>query len=332
MRPTPPLWILALALASACSDPRPDRADPGREPAAGFPLVLAGDDGSECRLEAPAGRVLAGNAGALDLFLEVASPDHVVAINRGTRPYSVALTPSPEDPTPLSEIDEIDRFDLESVATLAPDLVLTHAWQTLDKGPFLERLGVPRLVLSEASGLADLERDLERLAAAVGTPERGARAVEALRMRVARLSERDRSAWSALAYSGAESGGWSSGSGTTAASLIGWAGLRNLAEERGMAGHFQVDHELLLDLDPRVLVVPSDDGTLEGSSTWRALRSDERLAALAVRRDEGLVVPIESRLFGTTSHHLVGAAEALAAALDGWVDAGAGQAGQNARK
>ncbi len=332
MRPTLSPWILALALASSCSDPRSDRADLESRPAPGFPLALVGDDGSECLLTAPARRVLAGNAGALDLFLEVADPERVAAINRGTRPYSVALTPSPEDPAPLSQILEIDRFDLESVATLAPDLVLTHAWQTLDKGPFLERLGVPRLVLSEASGLTDLERDLERLAAAVGTPERGARAVEALRIRVARLSDRDRSAWSALAYSGAESGGWSSGSGTTAASLIGWAGLGNLAEERGMAGHFQVDHELLLDLDPRVLVVPSDDGTLDGSSTWRALRSDERLAALAVRRGEGLVVPIESRLFGTTSHHLVGAAEALAAALDAWTDAPAGQAGQNARK
>jgi ABC-type hemin transport system substrate-binding protein len=139
-----------------------------------------------------------------------------------------------------------------------------------------------------------------------------------LERRLADLAGVERSDLAAMSYSGGDGGGWSAGSGTTAATVVGWAGLRLLTSERGLEGHFQVDHEQLLALDPEVLVVPSDDGTLAGSRTWTALAADERLTGLRVRRGEGLVVPIDSTVLGTTSHHLVEAAEALAAAVDTW--------------
>ncbi|MEO0649345.1 MAG: ABC transporter substrate-binding protein [Planctomycetota bacterium] len=304
---------LLCALLAACGGSPTPAADPSSAPpVAGFPLVLESANGRSARLERPARRVLAGNAGALDLLLAIADEERVGGINAGTRPYSVAM----RDAAVLADAPLLKTFDMESIATLDPDLVLTHGWQTMDKGPFLERMSIPVLELGESDSLDAIALDLERLGRALDVRERAAAVVEDLRARAAVLAEVDRSQLEAMTLSGGDGGSWSAGSGTTAAFVIELAGLTHLTSARGLEGHFQLDHEQLLELDPEVLVVPSDDGTLAGSSTWRAIESDARLAGLRVRSDAGQVVPIDALLLGTTSHHLIDAAEALAAAID----------------
>ena len=278
----------------------------------GFPLELESANGRRSVLTAPARHVLPGNAGALDLLLAVADDDWVAAINVGTRPYSVALA----DPKRLAQAPELKAFDMESIAVLAPDLVITHAWQTLDKGPFLERMSIPVLELGESDGLESIERDLERIGRALDRSERADEVIADLRRRVAALRTVDRSAYEVLTLSGGDTGTWTAGSGTTAATLVDWANATHVPTELGLEGHFQLDHEGLLEIDPQVIVVSSDDGTLEGSSSWRALRSDERLSGLRALGGDGFGIALESRRMGTTSHQLLEAAEALAAALD----------------
>jgi iron complex transport system substrate-binding protein len=309
----PQLLAPVLCLLACAPAPGPQPQPVESAPPPGFPLELEGRSGRRSRLPRPAVRVLPGNAGALDLWLAVAEPTTVAAINRGTRPYSVALGRG----VTLEGLPELPTFDLENVATLGPDLVITHTWQVLDKGPFLERLQVPVLELGEFDGLPGLERDLTSLAAAAGDPARGVAVIEDLRARVAQLARRDRRAFSAMTYSTAGNGGWSAGSGTNAATLCAWAQVTQATAAAGLSGHFELDYERLLHLDPQVLLISSEDGTLESSTTYATLRADGRLAGLRVLSPEGLLVAVPDRILGTTSHHLLEGAEALAAAIDG---------------
>ncbi|WP_145168450.1 ABC transporter substrate-binding protein [Planctomycetes bacterium Pla133] len=303
---------VALAALTLVACGPPDSTDVAEAAVDGFPLAIPGPGGGEVLLERPAWRILPGNAGALDLLSSLIEPERVVAITVGTRPYSVALRGDFDG----SGVREVESFDLETIVSLEPDVVVSHAWQSIDKGPFLRRVGIPVFEIPDAVDFEGLCDVIALLGAAVGEDQRASATIADLRARLATLAEVDRSRFDAMTYSSSGAGGWTAAEGTTAEAFMTWAGLTPAATAAGLRGHHQVDHERLLDIDPRVLIIASDDGDPDASTTLLALRADERLSSLRALGDDGLVIVLPDELFSCTSHYLVEAAERVAAAVD----------------
>lgn len=314
LRPHLALLLLGLAWPVSCGGSSEEGTSPSATAGAeGFPLELRASDGAISTLDAPATRVLPANATALDLVVAIGGPGKVGAFVGAAQDWSVACQ---LEGLELREDQLIGKLDMEAVVVADVDLIVTHAWQATEQRPLLERAGVPAMEIPEVLGRDELETALLSIGRALDEVDAARTLLESLLARLDSLGDRDRSHWSVMNLSYGGNGGWSAGTGTTADTVLRWAGARNTLGEDGRSGHQSIDLETLVELDPDALLIgDGDDGS--GGSTLAFLRDDPRVQDLqAVKHGRLIVLP--GTLYGTASHHLVQAAELVARHLDMW--------------
>lgn len=259
-------------------------------------------------LEAPPRSIIAGNASVLDGLAALVEPERIAALPDTALRYSLLA----EDPAGFGELPRLESFEAEAILAPRPDLVLVHGYQrgtTVDR--VLER-GVPLVVLPAVTSWTDTLEGLHTLARLVGEEERGARLVDDLEERRRRLQEpAARSGLTVLPYGNYGAGGSTAGAGTTWQVMIELAGMRNAATEAGLVGHPGIDFEQILAIRPDFFLV--GDGTDgEAGSAETVLRAEAALGSLEAVR-EGRFLRLPEALYSTSSHHVLTAAEALAA-------------------
>ncbi|MCA8980960.1 MAG: ABC transporter substrate-binding protein [Planctomycetes bacterium] len=305
MRLVLPLVLAALGCA-ACSDPEPTPVveTPTRE------ITLPG--GETLTIPERAVRILPMSAAAVDYAIALVPRERIVAVPAAAVRYACSLQrgePWPEDRL-------VPEFSAEAMLAWDPDLVIAHVWQVPAEAlEMVADSGVAVLRLDEVESMQDVLDAVRVVASAVDEPRAGAQLVHDLEQRIAalRAGAAERSELRAISYTNFGSGGWSAGSGTTAQILIELTGMRNAGAEGGRAGHYELDIERLLELDPDLIVL--SESTDEYSPTLTFLQNEPALASLrALERD--WIVPLPAALFSTNSHHLVETAERLAAGVD----------------
>lgn len=283
-------------------------------PEPGYPMVVASADGQEVRIPKRPLRIVPANAAAVDMVTALVGRERVAGLPQQAFTYaSLALEPERWSGVPTFKIYEVERL-LE----LGPDLVLCDPWQEGNTTSALRQAGVPVVVIPPVESVGDLERIIPLYGALVGEEQTARSLLEDCRRRIASLaaSAPSRSHLRALVYTNQGTGGWTSGLGTTADEIIRLAGMVNSAAEANLRGHFPIDHERLITLDPDVILLPSSlhDPTTSPSSA--ILHSDPALRRLrAVERNAIVVLPV--RLLSAGSHALVDAAERLVQLVEG---------------
>jgi iron complex transport system substrate-binding protein len=248
-------------------------------------LALAGAAGAAPR------RVASLNLCTDELLLAIGDPGQIVSVTH--------LAQQPAE-TPLwRQARRYRRNDgsLVSVAALRPDLVLTMGGGARDRMRIARRLGIATLDLPYPQSLADIERSIRTVAAALGRPGAGAAWLE----RIERLK---RSSPAAAADSI-----WLGGGGRTVAAtgLAGqWMALAGL-RQRAIAGD-RVSLEQLL-VRPPAILLRSDyrQGQYSGEQRW--------LSHPLARRVRGArIVATDGRLWTCMGPGLAGEVERLRAA------------------
>jgi ABC-type Fe3+-hydroxamate transport system substrate-binding protein len=296
----------SLAFVTACADDsRPATPEaPTRE--------IALPDGATLRVPERAKRILPMSASAVDYVISLAPREHIVAVPSTATDYSVGL----QDRDPWPEADMVLEFSAEAMLARDPDLVIAHVWQTPAEAlDVVEAAGVPVLRLGTVESLQDVLDTVHLVASAVDEPRAGAQLAHELQQRAAALSDGagDRAGLRALSYTNFGSGGWSAGSGTTAHVLIELAGMQNAGATDDRVGHYELDIERLLMLDPDVILL--SESTSEYSASRSFLESEAALSSLSALEREWLV-SLPASLFSTNSHHLMDSAERLAGEVD----------------
>ncbi len=297
---------------SACGGEAPlagPPAIPAEDIPDGWPRNIEGFAG-ELELRAPPRRILPASSSAVDFVLDLIGEERVVAIPEQALNWANALDAGSE----LRDGKLFGSYSTEVVLGFAPDLVLTHVWQSANASRALAQAGVPVLVLPELKNTQDIRLALRTLGQALGAESNAEELIAGFETRLSRLASTDRSSERILTYSNGGTGGWSAGKNTTADLLIGLCGAVNAASEAGLDGHSRMDFELLLSLDPDwILVSGGIDGEASGSLSF--LMAQKVLSSLsAVQNDRIISVP--AALFSTTSHYILDAAEYLAGQLD----------------
>jgi ABC-type Fe3+-hydroxamate transport system substrate-binding protein len=212
-------------------------------------------------------------------------------------------------------------FSAEVLLTFSPDLVVVSPWQDQNTINRLQESGVRVIELPQVDELEDIRRSLLMTGEALGEEERARELIADFDRRIAILERAkvERGEVRAVVYTNYGSGGWAAGSGTTAHYLLDLAGVTNVAAEAGRVGHDGVDIETMLDFNPDVLVIskPSRDYGV----TRNLLNSEEALQELDAIAG-GRIIELPAGLFSTASHHLIDAAEYLAAEVDALVASG----------
>jgi iron complex transport system substrate-binding protein len=306
------LGLSSLLLLLACADStRQSSVHGGEDSSAGsYPRTVETFGEQTLRIPRAPERILPANTATLELVAALGKLDQVIAV------------PAPAFAYANTELDPADwegktfeRYLVEPMLALEPDLVLTNSWQNPETSTFLKDTGVTVLDLPTAQSLEDLLEAITVVGDVLEVPERAHELREELAARCERLRNTGRESRRVMTYSTFGTGGWTGGKGTTADLLITLAGLRNASSEHGLEGHAAIDIELLLTLDPDYILIGSSEEDPAWSATLEVIRNEPALESLrALREDRILVIPLKH--YTSNSHYIIDAAEALAARIE----------------
>jgi iron complex transport system substrate-binding protein len=263
-------------------------------------------------LASPPQRVVLASVTVVDFATALLDSSRVVAL------CAQAFTASAlaRDPGPWAALPRHDRFTAELVLACEPDLVLCNDYNDQQTAQALRAAHVPVLVLPGPSSLAECEQTLDLLGAVLGVQDRAAalRADMRGRVQARREATAGQARRRALCFTHNPTGSWTGGTHTLHDAALDLAGLDNAAGGAGITGHAPISSEQIVALDPDIVVVDAPvDG---GRGSLQFLRENRTLAQLRAVR-EGQVIELPAALYATGSHHVVTAAEAIAAALRG---------------
>jgi iron complex transport system substrate-binding protein len=141
----------------------------------------------------------------------------------------------------------------EELLRFAPDVVIAGTYTSPFTRTMLRRLGYRVVELEPEASIADIERNVRLVAAAIGQRERGERSIDNLRDQVRALnSTRPNERPAAVIV---RPGGFTVGADSLATELLELAGLRNVAAERGLDRWGSLSMEALLRSDPDLVVL-----------------------------------------------------------------------------
>ena len=148
-------------------------------PAAHADLVFKDDSGREVRLKGPAKRIVTLAPHATEMLYAAGAGDRLI----GTVEYS----DYPPAAKKVPRIGSYDRFDLEAISALKPDLVI--AWETGNPAAPVEKIRALGLTVyaSQPNRMEDVAGQLERLGQLAGTEVVANQAAEHFRQRLAGL-------------------------------------------------------------------------------------------------------------------------------------------------
>ena len=148
-------------------------------PPAHADLVFKDDGGREVRLKGPARRIVTLAPHATEMLYAAGAGDRLI----GTVEYS----DYPPAAKKVPRVGSYDRFDLEAISALKPDLVI--AWETGNPAAPVEKIRALGLTVyaSQPNRMEDVAGQLERLGQLAGTEVVANQAAEHFRQRLAGL-------------------------------------------------------------------------------------------------------------------------------------------------
>ena len=244
-------------------------------------------------------RIVSLNLCADELVLRLAAPGTVKSVTW------LARDPALSNVSALAQAVPVNRGLVEDIVPLAPDLVIAGAYTTRTTVAFLQRLGVPVLELDVPSSVDEALAQITTVAAALGTPTRGAQLTADIRRQLAALPvAAPRSAQPIAAVY--QPNGFTIGRGSLVNDVLNRAGLRNLAVERRIDNYGMLPLELLLFAEPDLLVMNAADDS-GPAMAYEVLRHP----ALAHRYHGARVVSVPSAWWSCPGPRLVDAIERL---------------------
>lgn len=251
---------------------------------------------------APA-RVVSMNLCADELVLALADKEQIASVS-----WLVA-EPRMSWYAPEAEGIPVNHALAEEIIPLAPDLVVTGAFSNPATNEVLRRLDVPLFELDTANDLEGIERQVLRLADALGQAGRGASVVADMRRRLAQVRiDAAAARLTAVVY---EPNGYVAGVDSLGHSVITAAGLQNLAVELGLVNYGRFPLELLVTHRPDLLIMNRLDDTAP-SMAHAVLDHPVLEKGFPTNR----IVSIPSQAWACGGPNLVAAVEALRNAAD----------------
>jgi iron complex transport system substrate-binding protein len=150
-------------------------------PAAHADLVFKDDTGREIRLKAPAKRIITLAPHATELLYAAGAGDRLV----GTVDYS----DYPPAAKKIPRVGSYDRFDLEAISALKPDLII--AWETGNPAAQVDKLKALGLTVyvTQPNRMEDVAGQLERYGRLAGSQAAADAAAAQFRQRLERLRQ-----------------------------------------------------------------------------------------------------------------------------------------------
>lgn len=269
-----------------------------------FPKVVVSPNGGRQTIPGPPRRIVSLMLGADEILTRLVAPERIAAVSRFADNPRLS-TCSDRVPKGAARIRGIDP---EGILALEPDIVFAAGYTLESAVRVLAGAGVPVVRFGDYVSFADVASNVAMAGQAVGAEAEAKALVDAMYGRLEAVAARvgDRAPPRVLYYS---QGGYTAGRDTLVDEKIRRAGGLNVVAEAGVTGPRHLGVDLLVTLDPDLIVLPKyapgPDAVVRrmvGGPAWHDVR--------AVR--EGKVHVVDAKLLTAVSPDGVEGVEALA--------------------
>lgn len=231
-------------------------------------------------------RVMSMNQCTDQLVLALLPPERIASVSW------LARDPSGSVMAAQASRVAVSHAQAEEVLAQRPDLIVTGSFSTPALRSLLRRLHYPLVEVDQAASIPDIRRITRQVAAAVGERARGEAMIADMDGKLATLARDPAPPVRIVAW---DRTGFAAGEGTLYDTLLAAAGVRNVVREAMMSHYRRPDVEVLLKVDPALLV----QGALDPHG---ASLGDDAVRHALVRRRWGartLIVPQRDYACGT---------------------------------
>lgn len=311
------LWIIPLTLlvglvylvGAALTAPPQSSPPPPVVPQFGYPVTITESDGRKVVIKQAPKRIIATNAGLADVLVELVHIDRLAAMPTTVTEFGGAAQWYRNHP----EITLFEKATAENLLALDPDLVLWSGFQEETAVRVLEQRGITVLRFEFYKSFEGIRASLLAIGAAVGEPERTQELVTRFDHRLVEIGNAvdSRPKPRVLSYSNYGTG-FAVGTGESQDEIVRRAGGKNIAQEMGKVGHFNVSFEQIIQLNPDWLVVSGDQGL--NSPQAKIILNEPSLAEVSAVKNKRIAV-IPDRYYSNINHYVATAVEILARQL-----------------
>ena len=278
----------------------------------GFPLHVTDDTGAAVTIAARPLRIVSLTLTTDEILLSLVDPRRLLAVTTFATDPAISNAAAAAARVP----HKLD-VNVETVLSLAPDLVFVADWT--DSAPVrqLREAGVPVYLMTSGVTIASIEGKIARCALLTGDEARGRAMIADMEKRLAAIDQKVAKVAPSQRLRALDYAAWGSaqGRGSSWDEMLRRAGLVDAVADFSSDswGQVPLSREKILELDPDVLVLPGwVYGNPRGADAFFAqVTGDPALKKLrAVRTDRVYQMP--ERLKSTTSQYIVDAVEWLA--------------------
>ena len=224
-----------------------------------FPMTVTDATGTDVTISEDPDRVVTTNPSAAQTMWEIGAKSEVVGVSQ----YALYLDGASEK----TNISGSSGLNVEAVIGLEPDIVLvpnTTNTAEPDRVQQLRDAGLTVVVFESGDSLDAVADKVEQIGRITGNCEDGAERADEMRTSIENMER---------ALEGVERPvglnaffGYTSGEGTFISEIMTTAGLRNGAAEANITGFGQINEELVVEMNPEYIVVPSHAPIPSGSA------------------------------------------------------------------
>ena len=258
----------------------------------------------------PPQRIVSLTLAADEILLALLPPERIVALTY--------LSDDPHYSNVVQEAKQIHhkiRADAEQVIARLPDLIIASAsaYTGVTARTLLRETGIPLVELPWHDSLSGVQQNILSIGKAVGATDEAWALVAEMDRRLQHIEQQVAGAPRprVLYYF---PGGFTAGRGTTMDEMIRRAGGLNVAAEAEVQGVKQLSQEVLMTLNPSIILVGGSKSEQHAGGLRAFLLTDPILSQLeATRTGQVYILPLT--YMGSLSHHMVKGVEVVAQIL-----------------
>jgi iron complex transport system substrate-binding protein len=289
-------------MTTASGTPLPAKATP-------FPRTVRDAFGDPLTLNGPPKRIVSQTLGTDEILFAICPHDRIAGISRIALDGAYSKIADEAKARGTTTI-----YGPEDILALKPDLVFIASYTRSEMATLLRAAHAPVYRFSNFDRIEDVANNVLRLGYLIGRDDAAMRVVMDMNERLTRARAQAAASGRRPRIMTYDGSGYTAGGNTLFDDVIQQAGGVNVSAEHGAKGFGRVSEEQILEWQPEYLIAGAKPG--EEDVVRRRLMTNPAIAASTAVKS-GRLVLMDTRVFLTTSHHVVTAVEALVDALYG---------------
>ena len=258
-------------------------------------------------------RVVSLNCGVDEILLDLLPPERIAALSaRADDPGICAAVIKAK-----TVKKRVQGRNVEAILSLNPDLVVMPDWIGMDLVNGLRAVGVPVYVFKTPESLADIQKAIGKIAAAVDANKEGDKLISAMQKKLEKIQQTTRQVPSEkrqtlipLSLMGSFGG-----KGTTFDDMCNYANVINGVSAAGVIKKSAITKEMIVKMDPDLFIIPTWDFEESGKAEnfIKEIKSDPAFSTIKAIKNNRLVKVHDAYLYAA-SQYAANAVEEIAKA------------------